>query len=292
MACVPLFEDFGSAPDDFLNNDFVDQVKVEACIPSLSHTKGKISFTRKEDGSVTGVFSPSFSYASATLTSDLSTAFPNIKGQLAVKDTLPGFTVKFDGQKDGLKSALQYQSKLFSFITQLDWAKMVGAGAVVAHKGFLAGANVDYQLAAKLDKSGESATQPLTMTTVRAGYQSPVFQMFAFGNLSIFSRLFGLSYLHKLNNRLTVAVGAKLNLPAKKLEGEDVNSANIEVGVEYSPQKNISLKTKINTDSTVGFAYIHNLSNNTRFVASTNVNLGNINRGMQKFGFSLVLFDA
>ncbi|KAH3760982.1 hypothetical protein Pelo_7216 [Pelomyxa schiedti] len=295
MSCAPLFEDLGKDTRDFLYKDFTDQVKAEAHIPSHSpYLTGNVSLTRKEDGSVSCALAPTFKFSTAKLDLNLSTAAPNAKAAVEVKDTLPGTTVQFEATRDNLKSSLKFQNKFFSLSTSLDWMKTLGVAAVLAHQGFLGGASMEYHLKnrAVVPVTSSTATaavipeEPLVHDAVFfAGYTTPTFQSYA--HFSKSSRVCGLSYLQRVTNKLTVGFEA-LKHPNKPAEtGEAANPANIIVGVEYSPIPNVSLKTKVATNGTVGCAYIHKLSPTAKFVAAVD----DITRGTQKFGFSLVLFD-
>ncbi|KAK9474091.1 porin POR1 [Dipodascopsis tothii] len=144
--------------------------------------------------------------------------------------------------------------------------------ATVGHDGFLAGAEVGY------DVLGGR----ITKYSAAIGYSVPVYSaaITATNNLSLFSA----SYYHKVNP--AVEAGAKATWNSKS-----ASQVSLEVGTKYAIDSNASAKAKINSAGIASLSYLQTLRPGVKLGLGISVDTQRLQEPAHKLGFSLA-FDA
>jgi len=173
------------------------------------------------------------------------------------------------GRKSG-KIKTEYKHDYVHTNLDLDLINFTVFGAaVVGYKGFLAG----YQLVLDTSKTAKSL---FSQNNFALGYVKDDFTLHAAVNDG--SEFQG-SVSQKVNSRLETAI--QINWTAGS------NDTRFGFGAKYSPDKDTTVRAKVNNASQVGVSYQHKIKDGVTLTLSTLIEGKKLNEGGHKFGIAL-----
>jgi voltage-dependent anion channel protein 2 len=283
---TPAFSDISKSANDLLTRDFYHlananlEVKTKAPNGVAFTVKGK---SNQKDGSIAGSLESKYidKPTGLTLTQGWTTAnvldtkieldeafTPGLKGEL-VTSFLPA-----SGAKNA-RLGIHFRQPNFharAFFDLLKGPTFTG-DVTVGHEGFLAGAEIGYDI---LDGK-------ITKYSAAGGYSAPVYTaaVNATNNLSVFSA----SYYHKVNT--LTEVGAKATWDSKAAP----QNVGLEVGAKHKIDESASAKAKINSQGIAALAYSQALRPGVTLGLGLSVDTQRLNESAHKLGVSFT-FNA
>jgi len=280
MAVPSSYADLGKAARDLFSKGYhYGQYKVEA----KTKTASGVEFTTNgasehENGRFVGNLETKYTWKEHGLTFNEKWNTDNtLATEVSVEDQmLKGLKVSLDtkfapqtGKKSG-KIKTEYKHDYVHTNLDLDLINLTVFGAaVVGYKGFLAG----YQLALDTSKTAKSL---LSQNNFAIGYTKDDFTLHAAVNDG--SEFQG-SVSQKVNSRLET--GIQINWTAGS------NDTRFGFGAKYSPDKDTTVRAKVNNSSQVGVSYQHKVKDGVTLTLSTLIEGRKLNEGGHKFGIAL-----
>lgn len=280
---VPAFIDIAKASNDLLTKDYYHlanaNLEIKTTAPNgVNFTvKGK---SNQKDGAISANVETKYADKASGLTLtqgwttanvldtkiELNEAFtPGLKGEL-VTSFLPA-----SGAKNA-KVGLYFSQPSFharAFFDLLKGPTFTG-DATVGHDGFLAGAEIGYDI----------LNGKITKYSAAAGYSAPLYTLAvtATNNLSVFSA----SYYHKVNG--STEAGAKAVWDSQSAAGQGVG---VEVGAKHQLDSSAFAKAKINSQGIAALAYNQCLRPGVTLGVGLSVDTQRLNESAHKLGLSL-----
>lgn len=277
---IPAFSDIAKSSNDLLSKDFYHLSK--AALEVKSKAPNGVAFTSKgklgHDGPISGNVEGKYADKATGLTLtqswttansldtkiELDEAFtPGLKGELSCS-FLPT-----KGTKNGKLNFYFKQPSLHAraFFDLINGPTFTG-DAVVGHEGFLAGAEIGYDIL-----GGK-----ITKYSAAAGYAAPAYttSLTSTNNLSVFAA----SYYHKINS--STEAGAKATWDSKS--AQDVA---LEVGAKHKLDSTSFAKAKINSSGVASLAYNQQLREGVNVGFGLSADTQRLNEAAHKFGVSL-----
>jgi len=280
MSVPASYADLGKAARDLFSKGYhYGQYKVEA----KTKTASGVEFTTNgssdhESGRFVGNLETKYNWKDYGLTFNEKWNTDNtLSTEVSVEDQLlKGLKLSLDtkfapqsGKKSG-KIKTEYKYDYVHTNLDLDLINFTVFGsAVVGYKGFLAG----YQLA--LDTSKE-AKALLSQNNFAVGYTKDDFTLHAAVNDG---SEFQASVSQKVNSRLETAI--QMNWTAGS------NDTKFGFGAKYSPDKDTTIRAKVNNSSQIGVSYQHKIRDGVNLTLSSLLEGKNLNQGGHKFGIAL-----
>lgn len=182
-----------------------------------------------------------------------------------LKVTLDSLYAPHSGKRSGkLKTDWSLPTARLTSEVNLTTTPVINAGAVFQKESFLIGASATF----------DTATNKLTNSQLAFGQSTKDYTLHSF---VINSNEFGASFFHKVCPN--TEIGAQLGW---KVGG---NGAAFAVATKYSPNRDVTLRAKLNNDSQFAAAIQHTLSPSLKLNLSTQFNLAT--NDAHKFGLGL-----
>lgn len=201
-----------------------------------------------------------------TLATEVSVEDQAVKGLKLSLDT------KFapqSGKKSGkVKTEFKHDYVHTNLDLDLNSLNVFGS-AVVGYKGWLAG----YQLALDTSKTAKAL---LSQNNFAIGYTKDDFTLHAAVNDG---SEFQASVFQKVNSRLETAVQMNWTVGS--------NDVKFGFGAKYSPDRDSTIRAKINNLSQFGVSYQHKVRDGVSLTLSSLIEGKNLNQGGHKFGIAL-----
>ncbi|ODV92496.1 hypothetical protein CANCADRAFT_87360 [Tortispora caseinolytica NRRL Y-17796] len=283
---VPAYSDIAKPTGDLLSRDFY--AAAAANLEIKTKAPNGVAFTVKgkqpvQNGAISGTLETKYADKASGLTLtqgwtsanvletkvELSEALvPGLKGELATSFR-PSLGTKT------AKLGLYFRQPAIhcrGFFDLLSGPSFVG-DAVVGHDGFLAGAELGYDV----------VDGRVTKYSAALGYAVPLYSaaINADSNLSVFSA----SYFHKVNP--SVDAGAKATWDSKST----AQGVKMEVAAKYALDSDSFTKAKINNNGLANFSYSQVLRPGVRLGLGLAVDTQRLSEAAHKVGFSLT-FEA
>lgn len=280
MSGPAAYADLGKAARDLFSKGFhYGQYKLEA----KTKTNSGVEFTTNgssthESGQFAGSLETKYKWAEhgVTFTEKWNTE-NTLVTEVSVEDQLcKGLKLSLDtyfspqsGKKGGkIKTAYKHDYVHTNLDLDLNTLTVFGA-AVAGYKGWLAG----YQLALDTSKSAKSL---LSQSNFAIGYSKDDLTLHtAVNNGSEYQG----SIFHKVNSRLES--GVQLSWTAGSHE------TRFGVGAKYCPDKDTTIRAKLNNASQLGLSYQHKIRDGVNLTLSTLIEGKTLNQGGHKFGIAL-----
>ncbi|KAI5809693.1 eukaryotic porin/Tom40 [Peziza echinospora] len=282
MAPVP-FSDIAKPSNDLLSKDFYHTAA--AALEVKSKAPNGVQFTVKgksdhKSGAVAGSIEAKYTDKPTGLTLtqawttynaldtkiELDNTFANGLKAEVLTQFLPASKSK------GAKLNLHFKQPLFHARAFFDLLKgpSFNGDAVIGHDGFLAGAEVGYDV----------TTGSITRYSAAVGYSVPEYTaaITATNNLSVFSA----SYYHKVN--ALVEAGAKASWDAKS-NGQP----SLEIATKYKLDSAAFVKAKINNQGIAALAYNQLLRPGVTLGLGASIDTQRLNESAHKVGLSFTL---
>jgi len=274
MAKPTLFKDIGKTSKDLLERDFPTDTfgfEVEAKAESAKY---KVTATKKPDGTIDGLFEPTFTFSKQGLTA--KTTFKNNKSYAAelvledklakgVKLTLNGDSSEKD-KKTTVKGTVEYKHEKGTASAQVTYPVKAEKAQISANASLSAnfaekytvGANVEHQV------GGKSA---LAQWNLRLQYTAPQFALLGYYNNAKFGEesVVGVNYYHKVRSDIEFVTDvsvdtAKLAEPKFRVGGAWKQSDNSTFKFKLEAEEHkltVSHLQKLSSDATlvVGLQY-------------------------------------
>jgi voltage-dependent anion channel protein 2 len=274
------YADLGKAARDVFSKGFhFGQYKLEA----KTKTSSGVEFTTTgssahESGAFAGSLETKYKWSDygATFTEKWNT--DNVlQAEISVEDQLvKGLKLSLDtnfapqsGKKGG-KVKTEYKHDYVHTNLDLDLSSLnVFGSAVVGYNGWLAG----YQLALDTSKTAKSL---LSQSNFAIGYSKD--------DLTLHTAIInGSEYqgtiFHKVNSRLESAVALSWTSGS--------HETRFAVGAKYNPDKDSTIRAKLNNASQLGLSYQHKIRDGVSLTLSTQIEGKHLNQGGHKFGIAL-----
>jgi hypothetical protein len=280
MTVPSSYADLGKAARDLFSKGYhYGQYKVEA----KTKTASGVEFTTNgasehENGRFVGNLETKYTWKEHGLTFNEKWNTDNtLATEVSVEDQMfKGLKLSLDtkfapqtGKKSG-KIKTEYKHDYVHTNLDLDLINFTVFGAaVVGYKGFLAG----YQLALDTSKTAKSL---LSQNNFAIGYIKDDFTLHAAVNDG--SEFQG-SVSQKVNSRLET--GIQINWTAGS------NDTRFGFGAKFSPDKDTTVRAKVNNASQVGVSYQHKIKDGVTLTLSTLIEGRKLNEGGHKFGIAL-----
>jgi len=173
------------------------------------------------------------------------------------------------GKKSG-KIKSEFKQEFVHTNLDFDLASFTVFGAaVVGYQGFLAG----YQVALDTSKTAKSL---LSQNNFAIGYTKDDLTLHAAVNDGA---EFQGSVSHKVNGRLETAINMNWTVGS--------NDTKFGFGAKYSPDKDTTLRAKLNNASQVGLSFQHKVRDGVTLTLSSLIEGKQLNQGGHKFGIGL-----
>lgn len=279
MAAPPCYDDLGKTARDLFKKGFnYGFYKLEA----KSKTANGVEFTTSgnsnhDSGKVGGSLETKYKYSDYGLTFLEKWSTDNTLGtEITIEDQMvKGLKLTFDtsfapqtGKKSGkIKSAYMQEYINSNFDVDFDFAgPTINGAAVIGYQGWLAG----YQMAFDTSKS------KLAKSNFAVGYTTGDFTLHT--SVDDGSDFTG-SVSQKVNDELET--GVLLNWTAGS------NATKFGLACKYTPDKDTTIRAKVNNNSQIGLAYQQKLRDGVTLSLSTLVEGKNFNQGGHKIGLGL-----
>jgi len=174
------------------------------------------------------------------------------------------------GKKNAVMSA-GFKGESFNTSTDLDYnggSPLVSASVVLAHQGWLAGAQLGF----------DASKNNLTKSNFAMGYTQNDFVLHSNVNDG---KVFGASVFHKVRPDLQVGFSMNWN--------QGNQASQLGLGGVYIVDKDTSLRAKINNQGSLGLGLTHRLRDGIEVTLCSNVDVKNFSQGGHKLGFGLNL---
>jgi len=280
MSVPPAYADLGKAARDLFSKGYnYGQYKVEA----KTKTSSGVEFTTNgstdhENGRFVGNVETKYNWKDYGLTFNEKWNTDNtLATEVSVEDQgLKGLKLSLDtkfapqtGKKSG-KIKTEYKHDYVHTNLDLDLANLTVFGAaVVGYKGWLAG----YQLAIDTSKT---AKQLLSQNNFAIGYTKDDLTLHAAVNDG---SEFQASVSQKVNSRLETAIQMNWTVGS--------NDTKFGFGAKYCPDRDTTLRAKVNNASQVGLSFQHKIRDGVNLTLSSLLEGKNLNQGGHKFGIGL-----
>jgi len=280
MSAPPSYADLGKAARDLFSKGYnYGQYKVEA----KTKTANGVEFTTNgssdhENGRFVGNVETKYKWKDYGLTFNEKWNTDNtLATEVSVEDQgLEGLKLSIDtkfapqtGKKSGkIKSEFKHDYVHTNLDVDLASFTVFGA-AVVGYNGFLAG----YQLALDTSKTAKSL---LSQNNFAIGYTKDDLTLHAAVNDG--SEFQG-SVSHKVNGRLETAINMNWTVGS--------NDTKFGFGAKYCPDRDTTLRAKVNNASQVGLSFQHKIRDGVTLTLSSLIEGKNLNLGGHKFGIGL-----
>jgi len=280
MSVPPSYADLGKAARDLFSKGYhYGQYKVEA----KTKTASGIEFTSNgssdhENGRFVGNIETKYNWKDYGVTFNEKWNTDNTLGtEVSVEDQmLKGLKLSLDtkfapqtGKKSG-KIKTEYKHDYVHTNLDLDLASLVVFGsAVVGYEGWLAG----YQLALDTSKSAKSL---LSQNNFAIGYAKDDLTLHAAVNDG---SEFQASVSQKVSSQLETAISMNWTVGS--------NDTKFGFGAKYCPDRDTTIRAKVNNASQVGVSYQHRIRSGVNLTLSSLIEGKNLNQGGHKFGICL-----
>jgi len=280
MSVPPSYADLGKAARDLFSKGYnYGQYKVEA----KTKTAAGVEFTTNgssdhENGRFVGNVESKYNWKDYGLTFNEKWNTDNtLAVEVSVEDqVVKGLKLSADtkfapqtGKKSG-KIKSEFKQDYVHTNLDLDLASLTVFGAaVVGYKGWLAG----YQLALDTSKTAKTL---LAQNNFAIGYTKDDLTLHAAVNDG--SEFQG-SVSHKVNSRLETAINMNWTVGS--------NDTKFGFGAKYCPDRDTTLRAKINNASQVGLSFQHKIRDGVTLTLSSLIEGKNLNQGGHKFGIGL-----
>jgi len=279
----PAFADISKAASDLLNKDFYHTASANLEVKSKAPNGVQFTVKGKSDhkaGAIAGAIEAKYADKPTGLTLTQAWTTANILDtKIELDDTLAAglkaeaITQFFPASGSrGAKLNLHFKQPNFharAFFDLLKGLSFTG-DASIGHDGFLAGAEVGYDVT-----SGK-----ITRYAAAVGYSVPQYTaaVTATNNLSVFAA----SYYHKINAQ--VEAGAKTTWDSKGSA-----QPQLEVGTKYKLDAATFVKAKINNQGLAALAYNQNLRPGVTLGLGASIDTQRLNEPAHRVGLSLTL---
>lgn len=280
MSGPTSFADLGKAARDLFSKGFnYGQYKLEA----KTKTSSGVEFTTNgasshDSGAFTGSLETKYKWSDHGVTFTEKWNTDNVlNSELSVEDQLvKGLKLSLDanfapqtGKKGGkIKTAYKHDYVHANLDLDISTLTVYGA-AVVGYKGWLAG----YQLALDTSKGAKSL---LSQSNFAVGYSKDDLTLHT---AIVNGNEYQGSIFHKVNSRLET--GVQLSWVSGSHE------TRFGVGAKYTPDKDTTVRAKLNNASQLGLSYQHRIRDGVNLTLSTLIEGKNLNQGGHKFGIGL-----
>jgi len=277
------FSDIAKPANDLLNKDFYHTAS--ANLEVKSKAPNGVQFTVKgqsdhKQGAITGCIEGKYTDKPLGLTiTQAWTTLNSLDSKIELDNTLANglkaevfYKYLPVAQSKSINLNLHYKQPFFhtrAFFDLLRGHSFIG-DAVIGHDGFLAGAEVGYDV----------SDGRITRYSAAVGYSVPQYTaaITAANNLSVFSE----SYYHKVNS--LVEGGAKASWDAKS-----ATHPSLEFAAKYKLDSNAFVKVKINDRGIVALAYNQLLRPGVTLGLGASIDSQRPNEPAHKVGLSLTL---
>ncbi|KAF8252916.1 hypothetical protein K440DRAFT_652349 [Wilcoxina mikolae CBS 423.85] len=247
----PAFADIAKSSNDLLTRDFYHTASANLEVKSKAPNGVAFTVKGKSDhktGAIAGQIEAKYTDKPTGLTlTQAWTTFNALDTKIELDNTIANglkaevLTQFLPASKGkGAKLNLHFRQPLFHARAFFDLLKgpSFNGDAVIGHDGFLAGAEVGY------DVDGGK----ITKYSAAVGYSVPEYTaaVTATNNLSVFAT----SYYHRVNAQ--VEAGAKATWDAK---GGNASGVGLEIASKYKLDSNAFVKAKINNQGIAALAY-------------------------------------
>jgi len=274
----PEFADIGKASKDLLTKEYnFGKTKLEAKSTTATGVEFTSTLERNDaDGVLKGEVKTKLKHADTGL---VFTDTYSTTNDLVVKVEAPEL---LDGLKADLETTfnpysakkevkLGYTFKADSFITTASAnvfrTPQVKADFVFGHEGFIAGAQVTFDVASSAAADYAAAV----------GYSEKDYAVTVHANKKLTQ--FVTTYHHLATNDVTLAAQASW--------GNSDKNILIEVGAQYKLDSNASLKAKFDSSGKIGFGYQQKLRPDLKASFGLLIDTRNLDQNAHKFGYSL-----
>lgn len=280
MSIPPSYGDLGKVARDLFSKGYnYGQYKVEA----KTKTASGVEFTTNgssdhANGQFVGNLETKYNWKDLGVTFNEKWNTENtLATEVSVEDQLvKGLKVALDtkfapqtGKKSG-KIKTEYKYDYVHTNLDLDIASLTIFGsAVVGYNGWLAG----YQLALDTSKTAKSL---LAQNNFAIGYSKDDLILHAAVNDG---SEFQASVSQKVNSRLETAISMNWTVGS--------NDTKFGFGAKYCPDRDTTVRAKVNNASQVGVSYQHRIRDGVNLTLSSLIEGKNLNQGGHKFGIGL-----
>jgi len=272
------FNDIGKTVRDLLTKDYnFGKAKIEAKTTTKSGVEFTSSLERADpDGGLKGEVKTKLKHADSGL---VFTDTYNSNNDLNIKVEAPELV---DGLKLDLETSFQpyppkkevklgYTFKGDSFITtacaNVFQSPKIKADAVIGHEGFIAGAQLTFDV----------ASSGLSDYAAAVGYAEAEYGVTVHANRKLTS--FVTTYNHNVSKDVTVA--------AQATWGSSDKSILIEFGTQYKLDADSTIKTRFDSSGKVGLGYQQKLRPDLKASFGFLIDTRNLDQNAHKFGYSL-----
>jgi len=289
----PLFyKDLNKRANDLLTKEFPSEKK-ESKVDWKGETGSNVAFetslTRRNDGSILGIFSPKYRVRdwNTNLTAEVKTN-RDFKAEVEVNDQfVPGVKTTITGESRGedLVGTLgvEYRHEFTAFTASADYGQSSGstvkASTVVGYQGFQLGSAIEYFF-------GSTSDSTIKEFAATATYGTDEFDVGAFGKIypERDSNILGGFYFQRVNTDLSV--GAEVTLDTQNVD----TKPKLTTAAQYRIDNDASIKTKFDTAGRVGLSYQQKFKT-SRLTLSATVDTNNLHKeNSSNIGFNLSLF--
>jgi len=279
MSVPASYADLGKAARDLFSKGYhYGQYKVEA----KTKTASGVEFTTNgssdhENGRFVGNLETKYNWKEHGLTFNEKWNTDNtLATEVSVEDLLKGLKLSLDtkftpqsGKKSG-KIKTEYKQDYVHTNLDLDLVNLnIFGSAVVGYNGWLAG----YQLMLDTSKTAKSL---LAQNNFAVGYTKDDLTLHAAVNDG---SEFQASVSQKVNSRLETAIQMNWTVGS--------NDTKFGFGAKYCPDKETTLRAKVNNASQIGLSYQHRIRDGVNLTLSTLIEGKTLNQGGHKFGIAL-----
>lgn len=284
---LPLFKDFNKPAKDFLSKNFPTTNKTTLKTAAENGVSFEVSAENK-GGAYFGTFKPKLvldkydTEFAGEFTSD------NLfKGDVTVKDLLPGLTTKFHGEtgdgKDGARDKAEidltykHESATVNAVATMDIPKQaptVKLSTVLGFGDFSGGAAATLNLSEEFGPSDVSAG---------LGYKTGGYNITALANGKLADSAWNLSgnVLYKVDNDLSVAAQVNYDL------GKGADGISGTIAGKYSLDASSSVKAKFTNGGALTLAYSNKVNKYSTLEIGTEIDT--LGAGAGKFGAHLTV---
>jgi len=280
MSIPPTYADLGKAARDIFSKGYhFGQYKVEV----KTKTRSAVEFTTSgksdhESGAFAGTLETKYNWKDYGLTFNEKWNTDNtLATEVSVEDQLfKGLKLSVDtkfapqsGKKSGkIKTAYKHDYVHTNLDLDLNSLKLFGS-AVVGYEGWLAG----YQVTLDTSKTAKTL---LSQNNFSLGFVKDDFTLHAAVNDGT---EFTGSVFQKVNSRLETAI--EINWTSGS------NETRFGFGAKYCPDKDSTIRAKLNNGSQLGLSYQHRVRDGVNLTLSAQIEGKNFSQGGHKYGVAL-----
>lgn len=279
MAVPSSYADLGKSARDLFSKGFnYGFYKLEA----KTKTDSGVEFTSNgssnhDSGKFNGSLETKYKWGEYGLTFSEKWNTDNTLGtEITIEDQLvKGLKLSFDtqfapqtGKKSGkIKTVYKQEYIHANCDVDFDFAgPTINGAAVVGHNGWLAG----YQFGFDTSKS------KLSKSNFAVGYNADDFTLHTSVNDG---SEFGGSIFQRVNSQLETGVQLKWAAGS--------NATNFGIAAKYSPEKDTTIRAKVNNNSQIGLSYQQKIRSGVSLTLSTSIEGKNFNQGGHKVGLGI-----